>query len=364
MEELGADFNNSSTTNCTIDSDQLWRTVIAFSAAGGVGVLVASTILLILICVKAYKTVLQRLILYSVLAVIVQDSCHFANILVYPHNVNATQPEHSIPCAWLGFIFNWSGWSEYLYFSAIILYLLGVVCAQLKESALKAHVQRHSKAWRCMLEATVVVLCALLPGLVLWIPINNFKILNYGPDDGYCLFEIECDNSQQATHFWYVFFFNLIGFEVVALLCVIIAIVQLVIYCMLSSKLKGAKLMMKYLAVLLTAVIINTIITNVFLVAYTNKSLANELKMFTAIFATVNDFTFLGGYLLVFYSSKLSAMFKRVAKWVRKPWWVRRAGYGTLKDSNLKPVTSETHWSKSVPYTGGFTSISESVQNA
>ena len=65
-------------TNCTQPTKHLLKVAITFSAAGGVGVLVASVILIVLLYARAYKTVLQRLIIYSVLAVIFQDSCHLA----------------------------------------------------------------------------------------------------------------------------------------------------------------------------------------------------------------------------------------------------------------------------------------------
>ena len=106
---------DTTAANCTqLPKDQLLKIAITFSAAGGVGVLVASGILLALLYARAYNTVLQRLIIYSVLTVLFQDSCHLANILVYPHNTNATWIEDSAQCAWLDFIFNWSGWNEYV----------------------------------------------------------------------------------------------------------------------------------------------------------------------------------------------------------------------------------------------------------
>ena len=190
--------------------------------------------------------------------------------------------------------------------------------------------------------------CALLPGLVLWIPMHDSKI-KYGLDNGYCLFAIECEKSKQKAHSWYIFFFNFIGYEAVALLCVIIAICLLVVYCMLSAKLKGAKLMMKYLAVLLTAIILNCIILNIMLIGY----VADNMWLFTTIFGVIDDFIFLGAYLLVFYSSKASTPWKNFVKLVSR----RKTPAQLVDGSKYGTLQSETYWSKSAaPYTGAFTS--------
>ena len=65
------------------------------------------------------------------------------------------------------------------------------------------------------------------------------------------------------------------------LICVLIAIGLFIVYCVLSTKLQSAKLMLKYLAVLLAAVIVNSIIImNILVVGYTNYSTASKLGVF------------------------------------------------------------------------------------
>ena len=335
--------------------DKLLKIIVTYSAAGGVGVLVACVILIVLLYAKANKTVLQRLIIYSVLAVIFQDSCHLATIMEYPLDENAKQIEDSIYCAWLGFMTNWSGWTEYMFYLVIIFYLLGVVCVQVKGTAVQS---QRLKALKIPLEVSLVVFCALLPGLVMWIPLHDKK---YGQDNGPCFFKILCDDSELKSYFWYVFLFNFSCYELVTLFCVVIAIGLLVVYCVLSTKLQSAKVMMKYLAVLLAAVIVNSIVLNICVAAYTNGSVANKLRVFIAIFDTADDFVFLSGYLLVFYSSKIFKV-PSVIKWFSKRKTTDSGTeYGTFKESDRETAPSETCWNMSAPYTGAFTSVN--VQN-
>ena len=90
---------------------------LAMSVSGGIGVLIASGILGGVLCGKAYKTLLQRLFIYAVLAVLIHDSCHIADIV---HRYN-TAPQ---VCSFLGFLANWSSWSVNLFYLAMILIFL------------------------------------------------------------------------------------------------------------------------------------------------------------------------------------------------------------------------------------------------
>ena len=347
-------MDNSSVT-CI---QQLLPTTIVYSAAGGVGLLLAVTILIALFCARAYKTILQRLIIYSVLMVIAQDSCHLASIIEYPrlHNVSAAQLNDSIHCVLIGLVTNWSGWSQYMFYLVIIFYLLGVLCVQVKGATRR----KRLKAWKTRLEVLIVLCCVFLPGLVMWIPLldNKYTWL----DTNVCFFKVLCDPSKPKNNFWDAFFFNFFGYELVTLFCMVVAIGLFVVYCVLSSKLRlqRAKLMMKFLIVLLTAVIVNNVMQNIIIVGYTNISIGYKLRHFTAIFATADDFVFLIGYLLVFYCSKVSTALKGLSKSRVIP---LREGteYGTFMESDRESAPSETRWSKSVLFTGEFTSVT--IQN-
>lgn len=87
-------------------------------------------------------------------------------------------------------------------------------------------------------------------------------------------------------------------------------------------------------------------------------SVGYGLRLFSAIFATVDDFIFLSGYLLVFYSSKFSTLLKKLTLFRRRKTVPLKDGtvteYGTFGESNHKTVLSYTYC-EDVPYTGEFT---------
>ena len=347
-------MNNSSVT-CI---QQLLPTTIVYSAGGGVGFLLAVTILIALFCARAYKTILQRLIIYSVLMVIAQDSCHLASIIEYPclQNVSTAQLNDSIHCVVIGLVTNWSGWSKYIFYLVIIFYLLGVQCVQVKGAARR----KKLKAWKTQLEVSIELCCVFLPGLVMWIPVVNSKYTSLS--NNVCFFKTLCDPSQPKNFFWDIFFFNFFGYELVTSFCVVLAIGLFVVYCVLSSKLRlqKAKLMMKYLIFLLAAVIVNNVMQNIIMISYINFPFGHKLRFFTAIIATADDFVFLIGYLLVFYSSKVSATLRGLSKSRVIP-LKDGTEYGTFRVSDRESAPSETHWSESVPFTGEFTSVT--IQN-
>ena len=68
--------HNDLSNDVHLTSDQLKQIGLAMSISGGVGVLMAGIILIALLSVKAYKTILQRLFLYTVLTLIVHDLSH------------------------------------------------------------------------------------------------------------------------------------------------------------------------------------------------------------------------------------------------------------------------------------------------
>ena len=107
----------------------------------------------------------------------------------------------------------------------------------------------------------------------MWIPLYDKK---YGLENGPCFFKNLCNNSELNSHnFWYIFFFEFFGYELVTLFCVLIAFGLFVVYCVLSANLQllKAKLMMKYLIVLLAAVIVNSVMINICVVQGGRKHL-------------------------------------------------------------------------------------------
>lgn len=342
-----SEFGNGSL--CNITKKYLPSLVLAMSATGGVGVLLAISILTALLCARTYKTVLQRLFICTVLTIIIHDSCHLANFLEYHQNSNGTVTEAG--CAWLGFISNWSGWTLYIFYMDIILYLLGVMCVQVKGATLQT-LMRSVKA-RIVIEIGIVTATIVSPALILWKPMHDQR---YGLDcHGYCLLK------SASSNFKYKSFYNFFGYEIVTFVGLCIALGLLITYCVLSAKLHRARIMLRHLAVLLTAIVITNVILNVMFVVHIKNLVSYKFLLFSAMFATVDDYIFLSGYLLVFHSSKLFIMIKksvRTKKTANKAIHpINAKEYGTFKESDRVTMPSYTHFS--IPYTGEFTTVKE-----
>ena len=98
-------------TNTTLNATQLRNINLAMSITGGIGVLIALIIMVGLLCSRSYKTVLQRLFIYTVLAVIVQDLSHVANLYPFLHHYKVQEEV----CDIIGFLSSWSAWCLYIF---------------------------------------------------------------------------------------------------------------------------------------------------------------------------------------------------------------------------------------------------------
>ena len=63
--------SNGNVTNDCTQLPLLKKVIVTYAVAGGVGMLVACVILIVLLYTRVSKTILQRLIIYSFFAVIV-----------------------------------------------------------------------------------------------------------------------------------------------------------------------------------------------------------------------------------------------------------------------------------------------------
>ena len=136
-----------------LNDTQLRVLNMTMSVTGGVGTLITLLILVALFYAKAYKTPLQRLFMYSLLATMVHEMLHVAQIeeqFEYRYQAQV--------CMHLGFLSNWSGWVIYIFNLNIILYLVVVVYQQLKKGRMlqvQCTVQKSGRmcicSWLCFL---------------------------------------------------------------------------------------------------------------------------------------------------------------------------------------------------------------------
>lgn len=168
-----------------LNRTELRMITLAMTSGGAIGVILTVTTLIALIIAKAYRTVLQRLCLWAVIATLVHLLAHLASIEQY---FRYKQQEEV--CAVVGFIHNLSAWCEQVFFLDVVLYLLIVVYMQVRGSVW-GFAQRQST--RVMIEIVVVLGSIFLPASILWVP---YYQQYYGATAGYCWirhYTPECD---------------------------------------------------------------------------------------------------------------------------------------------------------------------------
>ena len=334
-----------------LNDTQLKVLNLTMSVSGGLGALITVIMFAVLIYAKAYGSVLQRLFLYSVLATMMHELLHVAQI---EHQFQYKWQNQV--CAHLGFLSNWSGWVIYIFNLDIILFLLLIVYQQLKGDIMPR--LSKSKSFRTLTECLCVIGSIGFPVVVIWVP---YKEKNYGLNEAYCYiraFDDNCTEIGIKDKLLYAYSF----YEVVGLLAILIAIGIGIVYCTLSTILFiNAKRLLRQVMILVLFVIIYMVILNIMLVVDIVVDTSYYLNIFFAIAATMTDLMFLFGYLLAFHSTKLRRKFqskrKRGFEKVSPRDQRCTKEYGTFEESNRVTRPSKTVTYFDVPYTGEFTSV-------
>lgn len=335
-----------------LNETQLRVLNLTMCLAGGVGTLITLAVITALVCVQAYRTVLQRLFLYSVLATLVHELLHVSQI-----EVQFQFKWQDQVCTHLGFLSNWSGIVIYIFNLDIILYLLFVVYRQLRGGVLSKYFQSH--LCRGLAECLCVLLSIFLPVAYIWVP---YKENNYGLNEAYCYikaFDNNCTTIGVKDKLIYAYSL----YEGVGIVAVVIAAGILIVYCTLSVLFIRAKNLLRQILILLLAILLYIVILNVMIAVDVLVDTPYPLNIFFAIAATLTDLIFMFGYLLAFYSSQ----FKRCLMLQRRKRPLPRffndntdsKEYGTFEDSIRSTRPSYTYFD--VPYTGEFTSVPSNI---
>lgn len=338
--------SDSQFQNCSVfDEHQLRRINLTLVITGGVGMLVTGVLLTILLCVKAYKTALQRLFIYSVLSTFVHEATHVANI---EHQFKYSRSLQDQVCAHLGFLVNWTTWIICNFHMCIVAYLLFVVYTQVRGDPLPR--LSHSKPGKRIFEVSSVLLSIFLPVTILWAPYLHSE---YGLNESWCwikAFDANCNATGITDKLIYGYSY----FEMVGLVNLVTAVGITIVYCKLATRFTNARQLLRQVMILVLAVITFMVVLNVMLgidILRTKSSLTTEIYFAAA--ATINDLIFLSGYMLTFYFPKCRKTSSRVF-----PQRKEKSGheYGTFKESDRVSAPSNTEFQ--VQYTGEFTNIS------
>lgn len=350
--------------DCTAEQqDEATKVRIVITTTSAVGVLISWAILVLLLTARAYKSFLQRLFMWIVLTVLLHDLCRTAAILYEFHRGSTTievLQDHG--CEVLGFVTIWTFWCIYMLCVDLSFYLLMLVWIQTRpgNSAIVAKF-RSSKLSRTLLEAFVILTTLLGPLVILWVPyVEN----QYGFGGGICGLKPSNETHTSNKDTIVISIFNYSNIELAGLAALISLVVVVITYFTLSVRIQHAKRAVKNILFFLMGIFAYVMAYNVLLVILKYVKRGYPVSVLSVCIAVAGKFVLLFGYILAFHFSKLCDPIKKIT--VKK----QEAGQeqhqkSTKQDMNKEkePLLSQQLPTRStyfdVPYTGGFTSITD-----
>lgn len=329
---------------------QLKMLNLTMCLTGAGGMIVAGLTFTILLCIRAYKTVLQRLFLYGVVSTFVHEATHFANM---EHQFSYRSRMQKQVCEHLGFLVNWTTWIICNFHMCIVAYLLFVVFTQVRGDPFPR--LAHLKVVRRALEVACVLLSIFLPVTVLWAPYLSHE---YGLDESWCwmrAFDSNCTSAGLSYKLIYGYSY----FEAVGLIALLTAVGITIVYCKLATRFSNAKQLLRQVMILVLSIVAFMIILNIMLGidALSGSKSSYTRQIFFSAAATINDLIFLGGYIFTFYFPKCPTCAKRksTSQKHNKVEGKNEKDYGTFGQSDRVSAPSSTEFH--IQYTGEFTSI-------
>ena len=143
-------------SNCSnLTTDDLITINLSFSGTGAVCCFVSLIVILFLLISKAYKSVLQRLFLYLMVATAIRELFLGASI---EHHFK--YPGQERVCTWIAFIYNWTGIVLFVFTVGIMIYLFFLVRYLAKGNTVPRFLQ--SRCRRILLEISYIVIPLVL----------------------------------------------------------------------------------------------------------------------------------------------------------------------------------------------------------
>ena len=324
-------------------------------AVACLGVLIAAALLLVMVpWLKAYKSFLQRLVLTIVVSTMLEDGCRVAASF-YPV-ANATSQKVRA-CQVLGVVTLTFHWYTYNLCLVWTMYLLIIVCVRIRikpgGTAAAVKKQGMSKTLRVAVEVGFFAGLLLVPVfLVLWIPflLGN---LTYGFKGFICTIQSVSNGTVSKI---YADLFVSAPIVLTGLFVVPLMVGMAILYCVMASKLKEAKVAFRNLFILSLTLIgffaVFLMLSQTVKLSHMSSSGKFLLYGVYLISVTLGKFVLIIGYLMVFNCSK-----KKRKKTVKFKIKVPATGYKTFNESEEKTVPSYTYFS--VPYTGEFETTSD-----
>ena len=358
--------NQSQFPNCS--EVNLRKVNLVFGVTGVVCCLISCLIVGLIICCKAYRTVLQRLFLYLMVAIVLRELFIAASL---EHQWKYTAHVQDRVCMWIGFLWNWTGILVFAFTVGIKIYLFFLV----KYSVARGNTVPmflQSRYRRVVLESLYLVLPTLVTVCYACIP---FFYENYGLAGAWCWVNaldrhnVENRSCEHQRHGFvnqlfqgYIFYIS--GSVIGLVLLIAVAIV----YCRLPITNRENKLLLKKTFCVIITFLVNIVIMTFALVARVTAHHSGMYKYPPAWFSFAVTFPsslllFPIAYLICFSLGRRAEMcvscFCRC--FVRNPRVQQHSVQApTVQESARVSAPSQTYCS-SVAYTDEFTHISETA---
>ena len=326
-------------------SEDIVKIRMTITSTSGIGMLIGGAILVVLISAKAYKSFLQRLMMWLVFTVFLHDLCRASSIFYeFYHGNIVLQLLQDEGCIILGFVTIWTFWVIYMLVIILIVYLVAIVCIQTREDyAIVARV-KNSKLMRTLLESTIILGTLAGSLVILWVPYYRKQ---YGFDGAKCGLKLSNNSALCSEDTIVTTFFNIAGIELTCVASLLAALILMVVYYTIPNGLQHIKKLIKNLVLFLLGVFVYVMAYNVLMLILRYAKSGYQLSIFSICSSVTGKFVLIIGYLAVFHFSK-----KLIQN--NEPGLLhnRNREYGALRETEPTPDTFFE-----VPYTGQFTTI-------
>ena len=223
-ETVYHDHHDQFLPNCTsFTFNQLKTFNLAMGISGAACLLMSIIILVFLLCVfKAYKSTLQRLIIYNALLTVLYQ---FGNVLQLEHQFSYNG--QSTVCSILGAFYMYIANVTFLFAAVIITYLLYLVLQLCFKGSLS-----HSKVANCLVEFLCTFIPFILPFFFLWTP---FLHNGFGLGGFYCWIK---DVDSNCTSYYTDLIVMYSVSEATSLEMLVSSGVVFTVYCRMRTKVK------------------------------------------------------------------------------------------------------------------------------
>ncbi len=346
-------------SNCSNGTD-LAEINLVFSVTGAVCCFISILIILYIVCGKAYHTVLQRLFLYLMVAIVLRELFIAAAI---EHHWNYQQQD--MVCRSIGFLWNWTGVLVFAFTVGIKIYLLILVKHVARGSVLPRLLQTKSR--RVIMESLYVSLLTVVTLGYAGIP---FSTKNYGLAGAWCWIRaLDKNCTLNKAGLLNQLFNGYIFYVSGSVIGLILLIAVSIVYCRLPVTHAENRLLLKKTFCVIITFVVNIVIMG-FALATRVTAAENRMYRYPPLWVAfgvafpVSLLLFPITYLICFSLGKkaeasisfLCKCFKRRERRVN----AHSFQAPTVRESSRVSANSET-LSHSLPYTDEFTSIHANV---